>query len=94
MLQNACLLAKIGAATAENEEHLPQKMATTLPLRSDPMVNPGDARGRAPPGDGAGEGALRGGARARHGGEREAAPGEGRHGARAAAGAAGGGAAR
>ena len=36
MLQNAYLLAKIGADTAENEQHLPkicQKLATTLRVR-------------------------------------------------------------
>ena len=34
MLQNASLLAKIGADTAENERYFAKKLATTRPLRS------------------------------------------------------------
>ena len=38
---NAYLLAKIGADTAENvERNFAKKLATTLPLRSDPMQPP------------------------------------------------------
>ena len=41
MLQNAYFLAKIGADTAENEQHLPkfcQKLATTLRVAASPRV--------------------------------------------------------
>ena len=49
MLQNAYLLAKIGADTAENEQHLPkicQKLTTTLRGRPEAQR----CRGRAPGG--------------------------------------------
>ena len=50
MLQNAYLLAKIGADTAENERNFAENLATTLRLLTSPPGGqpPGGARG--PPG--------------------------------------------
>ena len=59
MLQNVYLLAKIGADTAENEQHLAeicQKLATT-PRAADATGAAGGAPAGAP---GAGDGARRG----------------------------------
>ena len=48
MLKNAYLLAMIGSDTAENEQTFAKKLATTLPLGSDPVDRktqvPGEAR--------------------------------------------------
>ena len=65
MLQNAYLVAKIGADTAENERKFAKNLATTLPLRSDPTPA-AEVRGHAPGPPGRrplprlGRGALRG----------------------------------
>ena len=49
MLQNAYLLAKIGADTAENEQHFAEILPIGRRVHADPSSGPA-SRGRGPPG--------------------------------------------